>query len=338
MDYSVNQDLKTEIKNRLNKIHDEKALIQEFGLPIAGFGLPKQKPLKRITQEILKHSGLVFWDRPSRIDHSYAYDTNSQHLLRVTIDHTIDALSTINNGGGVIKATYDSSKKIPFIAIVGYDGFSSQRYLAQENGRPWFARVKKPLQSTQAGLVLAARQKHSLVNLGKQTNIAVAATYEGIYRGFLREAFGKQSDSIILIPRKGGTEGSESFIEKIEVIGDLTDSGASLKKNGLDYVIPVSDSAPVIITHNDWVEHVKPKQIRHIEDLVLHFQRASETAFPNEKLFDMRPSSHTNDSKPQRDKGIEKRIISLDEYLKSRGKTGTRADAEIAAPFYDLKM
>ena len=326
---------KAELKAQLNSM-DIREIFNTFGKPVAAILLPKQRALSRITRKFLEHSGLTFKDTTSRIDHTYAVNADTGVCYRVSVDYTTDALTKINKFKG-IKISKDDTETVPVLAIVGYDGFASLR-----NGHAgtdkWFAHVEQSLQTTKAGLVLASDKAEHLHNLRGQDIIATAATYNGIYKHFLDEAYGCNHE-IGLLPLKGGTEGAAALLSDVSVIGDLTDSGGSLAENGLNYVLPISDAAPVIVMHTDWREFTSPANQVVIEDLKRHFLEASQKAFPQESIFDIRLSGHATDPriiKNQTD--LENSVVSLSDYLESRGKSGVRPEGDATINFYGMAL
>lgn len=315
---------RTAIQEKVNAL-TEQSLVEEYGPVRAALVLPKQKALKRITGEFLAHTGLVMQAQTKRIDQTMAIHADTGALYRISVEHTSDAIKLIQEGNGQARASSYCEGSVPLIAMVGFDGFASQRYMHEKAGKPFKTALQRTLQTTRAGLVFAAHASENLENLDRQKKIAVASTYQGVYERFLENAFG-EDHSIEVIPTKGGTEGKASFLPGISVIGDLTDSGGSLRENGLDYVVPVSESAPVLVMHADWREMVPNETRKDISNIMNAFQAASAAAFPDEPMFE--PSHHAM--------ADEVAVLGLDEYLAQRGKTGIRPEGDQRVPFYGI--
>ncbi|MBL4804857.1 MAG: hypothetical protein JKY71_08325, partial [Alphaproteobacteria bacterium] len=260
-------------------------LFTEFAPPIAHIMLPKQKALSRIMRDVLNQGSVFMKATTDRADHSYAVDMRTGGLYRVSVEHTEDALEMIIENSGLVTARGRPEELIPTVAIVGYDGYESVRMKRAAEDQFTPVSLFGKMQTTRAGLVFAAKDPEHLRNLENERKIAVARTYEPLYSQFLEQAFGKDH-GVHVRGFKGGVESKPFFLPGVNVIGDLTDSGGSLKELDYSHVIDVSDSAPVIVSHVDMREHVTEDYVDRIRELSHHLRRASALAFPDETLFE----------------------------------------------------
>lgn len=326
-----------DLQDKVNSMSVDQ-LFEEFAPPIAHIMLPKQKALSRIMRDVLNQGSLVFKAATDRVDCSYAIDGRTGGLFRVSVEHTEDALEMIIENGGMVTARNGGNELIPTIAIVGYDGYESVRMKRAAEDQFTPVSLFGKMQTTRAGLVFASKGADILQNLENESKIAVAKTYQPLYEQFLCQALGKDH-GIHVRGFKGGVESKPFFLPNVNVIGDLTDSGGSLKELDYTHVIDVSDSAPVIVSHSDMREHVTEPFVDRIRELSQHLRRASEAAFPKETLFE--PITATNyaySHARQVGQAPDHEVEAIDDYLERRGKTGRRpaASKKVEGAFYGV--
>ncbi len=326
-----------ELQDKINNMSVDQ-LFEEFAPPIAHIMLPKQKALSRIMRDVLNQGSLVFKAATDRVDCSYAIDARTNGLYRVSVEHTEDALEMIIENGGMVTARGRNDELIPTIAIVGYDGYESVRMKRAASEQVTPVALFGKMQTTRAGLVFAAKDPEHLRQLEDQSKIAVAGTYQPLYEQFLRQALGDKH-GINIRGFKGGVESKPFFLPNVNVIGDLTDSGGSLKELNYTHVIDVSDSAPVIVSHSDMNEHVTEPFVDRIRELSQHLRRASEAAFPRESLFEpVDATNYASSHARQVGQAPDHEVEAIDDYLERRGKTGRRPEAskKVEGAFYGV--
>lgn len=309
---------------------DINTLMEEYGAPVAHIMLPKQKALKRITRDILNTGSIFFKNVSNRVDDTYAIDVNNGNLLRVSVEHTSDAIELIADNSGFLLAREGHDEVIPAIAVVGYDGFASIRMERKDRDLETPVSIFGKLQTTKAGLVFAAKNEDALANFEQESRIAVAKTYKPLYEQFLDQAF--PGHSIEVLGFKGGGESKPAFVPGVNVIGDLTDSGGSLRECGFTHVIDVGDSAPVLVSHSDIRERISDSQYEELKHLIGTLKAASKAAFPNEEVFETayaksQSLQHAVDVGQHQGHDVE----SLDGYLDRRGKSGRYQEVAKAA-------
>lgn len=315
----------------------EERLFSTMGVPVAWLVLPKQKALKRITGEWLKHANLVMMPQTSRLDETVALDLNSRRLFNIAVDHTKDVITTLHINNGLSKISADRTETIPTIGIVGYDGFISQRTIYEAENEQFNVAITDRVQTTTADLIFASRTREALENIKGQKRIAVAETYAPIYQNFLDRVF--PNHNIEVIGFKGGVEGRQSRIPDVNVIGDITDSGGSLAENGLRYVLHISRSAPVIVRHTRFQEHVEPVNGEIIDQLCRDLTAATKAAFSDCRIFNPEDvQRNTTDRAAMLERGRPMNVESLDEYLTRAGKPGVRPEADASKYFYGMPL
>lgn len=194
------------------------------------FGFPKNKNLKDMVNALFAEAGVVQEQAAARVDFAGLSGDNFEGIACNLKQKTIVQW--------VAEGRLDGG-------IVGYDCVCEFNERAQAEGKP-FADVLEFFDMAECRLVLAAPQGGDISYLEDLNGKRVATSYPEILKGFAKA----QGIEIAEIIEMDGSVEMAVPLGMADAVLDITETGTSLKANGLKEIYNVMSSQAVLIVPN----------------------------------------------------------------------------------------